>query len=80
MHFSSRKHHIIKRRNVNVLDLKLQYAYGMLVTAFLVLDQIKQVFMELYYNLLGPDSAFFYWILGHVVENLSSLVVVKLLD
>ena len=54
------------------MDLKLQYTYGMLVTTFMVLDQVKQIFLELYYDFLGPDSAFFYWILGFFVENLGS--------
>ena len=69
---SFRKYHVIKRRNVNILDLKLQYTYGMLVTTFMVLDQVKQIFLEFYYDFLGPNSAFFYWILGFFVENLGS--------
>ena len=72
MNLSFRKYHVIKRRNVNVLDLKLNYTYGMLVTTFLVLDQVKQTYLELYYDFLGPDSTFFYWTLGFFVENLGS--------
>ena len=72
-----RKCHVIRRRNVNVLDLKLQYAYGMVVTAFLGFHQIKHIFLELYYDLLGPNSAFCYWILGHLIENLGSLNLIQ---
>ena len=59
------------------MDLKLQYSYGMLVTTFMVLDQVKQIFLELYYDFLGPDSAFFYWILGFFVENLGTRKVTE---
>ena len=62
-----------------MLDLKHHYAYGMVLTSFIILGQAKHIVLELWFDWMGPDVAFRYWLLGFVVENLGKVLILYLI-
>ena len=52
------------------MDIKLNYVYALVVSQVVLFDQTKNVFIEIFYESLGPEKAFHIWWLGFLVENL----------
>lgn len=69
------KHHVIKKISYNLLDLRLHFYYGTSLTilCWLINSTIKDTFLEMFYEIAGPDVSFQLWILGFLLENLGSL-------
>ena len=65
-----RKRYGIKKINQNLLGIKLNYFYVIILNQALVFDQIKQSIIETYYDTLTLETAFYYFWLGFVIENL----------
>ena len=47
----------------------------MVLTSFIILGQAKHIVLELWFDWMGPDVAFRYWLLGFVVENLGKVLL-----
>ena len=68
-----RKYFQIRKISKHVLDLKLQYVYGMLLTlTTFFADQLKHVLLEFCYQWLGADTAFHLWISHFILDNLGA--------
>ena len=59
----------IKKTPKSLLDLKVHYIYSMYLTLMtIMIDQMKHIALELFYDRLGPDTAFYIWLLFFVLE------------
>ena len=65
-----RKRYGIKKVNQNILGIKLNYFYVIILNQALVFDQIKQSLIETFYDTLSLETAFQYFWLGFVMDNL----------
>ena len=70
-----RKRYGIKKVNQNLLGIKLNYLYVIILNQALMFDQIKQSIIETYYDTLTLETAFHYFWLGFVIDNLGELVI-----
>ena len=52
------------------MELKLHYIYGNLLVAGFVIDQLKNIILQIFYTALGPELTFQIWWASLVVENL----------
>ena len=67
------KYFPIRKIPKHVLDLRLQYVYGMLLTlTTFFADQLKHVLLEVCYQWLGPETAFHLWISHFILDNLGT--------
>ena len=59
----------IKKTPKSLLDLKVHYIYSMYLTLMtIIIDQMKHIALELFYDQLGPETAFHIWLLFFVLE------------
>ena len=59
----------IKKTPKSLLDLKVHYIYSMYLTLMtIIIDQMKHIALELFYDRLGPETAFHIWLLFFVLE------------
>ena len=64
-----RKHFQIKRTPKSLIDLKVHFIYAMCLTlTSLMMDQMKHFALELFYDWLGPETAFHIWWLFFILE------------
>ena len=64
-----RKHFQIKRTPKSLIDLKVHFIYAMCLTlTSLMVDQMKHFALELFYDWLGPETAFHIWWLFFILE------------
>ena len=70
-----RKRYGIKKVDQNLLGIKLNFFYVIILNQALVFDQIKQTIIETYYDTLTLETAFHYFWLGFVINNLGELVI-----
>ena len=70
MFFYYRKFHAIRKIQLNLLDLKLQYTFCMVMVYEVFFDQVKNILLQAYYDHLGLDTVFNSWWLSFLIENL----------
>ena len=59
----------IKKTPKSLLDLKVHYIYSMYLTLMIIMiEQMKHIALELFYDRLGPETAFYIWLLFFVLE------------
>ena len=64
-----RKRFQIKRTPKSLIDLKVHFIYAMCLTlTSLMIDQMKHFALELFYDWLGPETAFHIWWLFFILE------------
>ena len=73
--FVFRKKYGIKKVNHNLLGIKYNYFYVIILNQALVFDQIKNLLIETYYDTLTLETAFHYFWLGLVIENLGESII-----
>ena len=55
---------------MNLLDLKLQYTFCMVMVYEVFFDQVKNILLQAYYDHLGLDTVFNAWWLSFLIENI----------
>ena len=60
----------IMRRPQNLLDIKSHCVITNIMFSFLPIDQMKNLYLEYYYNQLGPERVFQIWSNMFTIENL----------
>ena len=74
MYLLSSKRFAIRKISTNLLDLQLHYGYAVaLIVGTVLVDQGKHILLEIFYWRLGPDTAFYIWILVFLLENLGTI-------
>ena len=68
--FVFRKKYNIKKSFFNIIDIKLHFLYTILLNCLNPIDQIVNLYIQSYYQNLGPFRAFNIWWLTFVWENL----------
>ena len=68
--FYYRRLHAIPQVQQSLMDLKLHYIYGNLLVAGFVVDQLKNIFLQIFYKDLGTETTFHLWWASLVLENL----------
>ena len=58
------KRYSLKKRPHNLMDIKLNYVFALILSQVFVYDQTKNVFIGIFYESLGPEKAFKIWWLG----------------
>ena len=64
------KLHAIPQVQQSLMELKLHYIYGNLLVAGFVIDQLKNITLQIFYKELGPEVTFNIWWASLVLENL----------
>ena len=54
------KYDIIKS-NQNIMDIKLQFCYTLLLNQTIVLINVTSIFLQIFYEKIGPNNAFELW-------------------
>ena len=76
MNLIFRKYFAIQKISNNLLTLKLHFIYALVLAVFaLLLDQIKHIVLELFFNVIGQDDAFNLWLLYFPLEYLGVCAV-----
>ena len=52
------------------MDIKLQFWYTLLLNNLIVIDQVMNIFIQLFYENIGPKNAFEIWWSIFLFENL----------
>ena len=68
--FVFRKKYNIKKSFFNIIDIKLHFLYTILLNCLTVMDQIVNLYIETYYQNLGPFKAFDIWWSTFVWQNI----------
>ena len=55
------------------MDLKLQSLFVNLMIFEVILDQVKNILIQNYYEQLGLDNVFFLWWLSFCFENIGKI-------
>ena len=69
-YFCFRKKYSIKKSLFNLIDIKLHFLYTILLNSVPLMDQIVNLYIETYYQNLGPFRSFNLWWSSFVLENL----------
>ena len=69
-YFCFRKKYNIKKSFFNLIDIKLHFLYTILLNSIPPMDQIVNLYIETYYQNLGPFRSFNLWWSSFVLENL----------
>ena len=68
-----RKFHAIPKVDWNLMDLKLQSLFVNLMIIEVILDQVKNILIQNYYEQLGLENVFFLWWLSFYFENIGKI-------
>ena len=68
-----RKFHAIPKVDRNLMDLKLQSLFVNLMIIEVILDQVKNILIQNYYEQLGIEDVFFLWWLSFYFENFGKI-------
>ena len=63
------KYDIIKSYQ-NIMDIKLQFFYTLLLNQTNVIDQVMNIFLQIFYEKIGPNDAFSLWWSVFLFENI----------
>ena len=55
------------------MDMRLHFIYGNFVVGSVFLDQIKNIFLQTFYNKLGKETVFRIFFYSYVSENLGRI-------
>ena len=66
------KRYSLKKMPQNLMDIKLNYVFALILSQVFVYDQTKNVFIGIFYESLGPEKAFKIWWLGFLMDNFLS--------
>jgi hypothetical protein len=61
-----RKRYRLQRKPQNLIGIKTNWLYALIITESTVLKQLKIFVLEYYYNSMELDTVFYYWWIGHV--------------
>ena len=70
--YNFRKKYAIPRRSHNMIGMKCNCIYALLLNQVNAFDQIKQLILEYFYEDIGIESAFQYWWSGFLVNYIGS--------
>ena len=70
VYYFFRKKYGIKKVNQNLLGIKSNFLYVIILNQALLFNQIKQLLIETYYDTLTLETASQYSWLGFVIDNL----------
>ena len=56
------------------MDMRLHFIYGNFVVGSVFLDQIKNIFLQTFYNKLGKETVFRIFFYSYVSENLGRII------
>ena len=63
------KYDIIKS-NQNIMDIKLQFCYTLLLNQTIVLINVTSIFLQIFYEKIGPNDAFLLWWSVFLFDNI----------
>ena len=67
--------HAIRKSYQNIMDMKLQFWYTILLNNLIVIDQVMNIFIQLFYENIGPKNAFEIWWSMFLFENLGIILM-----
>ena len=73
--FFFRKKYAIKKIHQNLLGIRLNYVYAMVINQTSLFHDFKQILIEIFYNSLDLKQAYYYFWLGFLVENIGEPIV-----
>ena len=62
--------HAIRKSYQNIMDIKLQFWYTILLNNLVCIDAVIFIFIQLFYENIGPKNAFEIWWYMYLFENL----------
>ena len=65
-----RKRYGIIKRDQNLMDLTLNFVYGIVLISSLLFDQVKNVSLEVFNEDLGTELAFQLWLSGFIFDSI----------
>ena len=66
-----RKKYAIQKRQQNLIDLKLQFSFTIIMTLFIFIDHLKNLYLQENSEDLGPEKSFKIWWHQFYFENIS---------
>ena len=71
--YSFRKFHSIRKIQLNLIDIKIQFIFCNVILSRVFLDQGMNIFFQVYYNELGMDNIFNLWWISFFCENIGNM-------
>lgn len=68
-----RKFHSIRKIQLNVIDIKIQFIFCNVILCRVFLDQGMNIIFQVYYNELGMDNIFNFWWISFFFENIGNI-------
>ena len=73
--YSFRKFHSIRKIQLNLIDIKIQFIFCNVILCRVFLDQGMNIIFQLYYNEFGMDNIFNLWWISFFSENIGIIYV-----
>ena len=71
--YSFRKFHSIRKIQLNLIDIKIQFIFCNVILSRVFLDQGMNIIFQVYYNELGMDNIFNLWWISFFCENIGNM-------